>query len=195
MRDAEFFGNDRTAAAFVTKRLAEIIDSGGARRKSCLLGDDRTRQIQTLQKASSQRGNARIAVAVVSYDHLRDFPGIRQSEGNLIISSKGRGFPEGLFAFASVDAATHAALCAVGLPSIATSDKVNEEGLAIITRAFRDASLRSAARNGRRLRSADLTDADAFEALLEGSTLEEVPEAETDDISEVKTVEVAKPSW
>ena len=119
---------------------------------------------------------------------------IRQSEGNLIISSKGRGFPEGLFAFASVDAATHAALCAVGLPSIAMSDKVNDEGLAIITRAFRDASLRSAARNGRRLRSADLTDADAFEALLEGSTLEEVPEAETDDISEVKTVEVAKPS-
>ena len=74
VRDAEFFGNDRTAAAFVTKRLAEIIDSGGAR-KSCLLGDDRTRQIQTLQKASSQRGNARIAVGVVSYDHLRDFPG------------------------------------------------------------------------------------------------------------------------
>ena len=79
-------------------------------------------------------------------------------------------------------------------PRSPQADKVNEEGLAIITRAFRDASLRSAARNGRRLRSADLTDADAFEALLEGSTLEEVPEAETDDISEVKTVEVAKPS-
>ena len=75
MRDAEFFGNDRTAAAFVTKRLAEIIDSG-VTRKSCVLGDDRTRQIQSLQKASSQRGNARVAVGVVSYDHLRDFPGL-----------------------------------------------------------------------------------------------------------------------
>jgi hypothetical protein len=193
VRDAEFFGNDRTAAAFVTKRLAEIIDSGGAR-KSCLLGDDRTRQIQTLQKASSQRGNSRIAVGVVSYDHLRDFPGLDSLKAIALSAARDGGFPEGLFAFASVDAATHAALCAVGLPSIATNDKVNDEGLAIITRAFRDASLRSAARNGRRLRSADLTDADAFEALLEGSTLEEVPEEESDDISEVKTVEVAKPS-
>ncbi len=193
VRDAEFFGNDRTAAAFVTKRLAEIID-GGSARKSCLLGDDRTRQIQTLQKASSQRGNARIAIGVVSYDHLRDFPGLDSLKAIALSAARDGGFPEGLFAFASVDAATHAALCAVGLPSLATSDKVNEEGLAIITRAFRDASLRSAARQGRRLRSADLTDADAFEALLEGSTLEEVPEEESDDVSEVKTVEVAKPS-
>ena len=32
VRDAEFFGNDRTAAAFITKRLAELVDQGGARK-------------------------------------------------------------------------------------------------------------------------------------------------------------------
>ena len=103
-----------------------------------MLGDDLTSQIQSLQKASSQRGNARIAVGVVSLRPSEGLSWADSPEGNLIISSKRRGFPEGLFAFASVDAATHAALCTWSLPSLATNDKVNDEGLAIITRAFRD---------------------------------------------------------
>ena len=94
MRDAEFFGNDRTAAAFITGRLAEIIDQGGAR-KSCLLGDDRTRQIQTLQKASSQRGNARVAVGVVSYDHLRDFPGLDSLKAISLSAARDGASPRG----------------------------------------------------------------------------------------------------
>ena len=119
----------------MTKRLAEIIDSGCEEELFARATTGRAKY-RTLQKASSQRGNARVAVGVVSYDHLRDFPGLDSLKAISLSAARDGGFPEGLVRLASVDAATHAALCAVGLPSIATSDKVNEEGLAIITRAY-----------------------------------------------------------
>lgn len=178
VRDAEFFGSSVQAAAFVTKRLAEFIGLGA--RKSCLLGDTRADQLRTLQRTSHARGRARMAVGVVAYDALRDYPGLDHLKAVALSAAKDGGFPEGLFAFTSVDAPTHAALCSVGLPAVAASEDVAEEGLAIVKRAFRDAALRTAARSHRRLRAADLADADAFEALLEGSTLADIEES--DDI-------------
>jgi len=176
VRDAEFFGSSVQAAAFVTKRLAEFIGLGA--RKRCLLGDTRADQLRTLQRTSQARGHARMAVGVVAYDALRDFPGLDHLKAVALSAAKDGGFPEGLFAFTSVDVPTHAALCSVGLPAVAASEDVAAEGVAIVKRAFRDAALRTAARSHRRLRAADLADADAFEALLEGSTLADIEEAD-----------------
>ena len=69
----------------------------------------------------------------------------------------------------------HAALCAVGLPSIATSIKLMRKAWPSSQEHSHGATIRREAWTTIAI-SVDLTDADAFEALLEGSLWRKSPE-------------------
>ena len=93
MRDAEFFGNDRTAAAFVTKRLATILswwreEELFARRRSHETNSIFAEGVVTARQRARRRRRGQLRPS-------EGLSRIGQSEGNLTIRGKGRGLPRG----------------------------------------------------------------------------------------------------
>lgn len=156
--------SESAALAAIKAALTEEVLRGERSESTtyCSLGATRKEQLLWLKK----RRAPRVTFALITFELTCAYPRLAAIR-SLLASVRDGGFgQEGQFVFVAADAAAMVALCAAGLPAVASTEEVDDAATRVLKAAVAEGRLRQGRRLLASTSGAPFTDAVLFEALL-----------------------------